>query len=66
MRIVAAIVLPTVAFLDSVRKVDAFVHLVVLEAGRGREEADDLHLLGAGVVQHVHRAARKEDRACRP
>src|SRR5690606_15112795 len=45
----------------SVREVDALVRDVVLQSGGRREEADDLHLLRARVVQHVHGALRKED-----
>src|SRR5262245_7858770 len=44
----------------SVGEIHAFVHLVVVETRWRREEADDLHLLGARIVQHVHDSAWKK------
>ena len=44
-----------------VGEIDVFVHAVVFETGRRGEKADDLHLLAAGVVQHVDGALRKQD-----
>src|SRR4051812_30461291 len=46
----------------SVREIDAFVELVVVEAGRRREEADDFHLFSSGVVEHMHGASGKQHR----
>ena len=45
--------------LRSIGKIHTFVQDVIIESRRRREKADDLHLFGARVVEHMDDALRK-------
>jgi hypothetical protein len=43
-------------------KVHAFVNFVIVQRRRRRKKANYLHLFATGVVKHVYRALREQDR----